>query len=108
MREKKLAEKESKMKENTDNLQRQSDSVLLDERNKLERMTAKYQEDHDKLRDELCGELTRLRAEDGVPMSIHLAEIVSHAETAAVLDTCHVGRVRLGHATCIAPSLGGR
>ena len=56
----------------------------------------------------VLGELTRLRAQDGVPMSIHLAEIVSHAETAAVLDTCHVGRVRLGHATCIAPSLGGR
>merc|ERR1719412_767032 len=59
----KLAEKENKLKENTDNLQRQSDSVLLDERNKLERMTAKYQEDHDKLRDEMNGELTRLRAD---------------------------------------------
>ena len=59
----KLAEKESRMKENTDSLQRQSDTVLLEERNKLERVTAKYQEDHDKLRDELGGELTRLRAD---------------------------------------------
>ena len=59
----KLAEKEGKMKETQDSLQRQSDTVLLEERNKLERMTAKYQEDHDKLKDELGGELTRLRAD---------------------------------------------
>ena len=59
----KLVEKEGKIKENQDSLQRQSDTVLLEERNKLERMTAKYQEDHDKLRDELGGELTRLRAD---------------------------------------------
>ena len=39
------------------------DTFLLEERNKLERMTAKYQEEHDKLKDELGGELTRLRAD---------------------------------------------
>ena len=51
--------------------------------------------------------LTRLRSEEGIKMAIHLAEIVNPEETSAVLDTCHVGRVRLGHGTCIPPSLGG-
>ena len=41
-------------------------------------------------------EVTRLRSEDGVKMAIHLAEIVNPDEIGAVLDTCHVGCVRLG------------
>ena len=59
----KLAEKETQLKSNAESIQRQSDSVLVEERKKFERMSAKFQEDHDKLRDELNGELTRLRAD---------------------------------------------
>ena len=51
--------------------------------------------------------MTRLRSEEGIKMAIHLAEIANPEETSAVLDTCHVGLVRLGHGTCIPPSLGG-
>jgi len=59
----KLSEKESQSKQNAESLQRQSDSVLVEERKKFERMSAKYQEDHDQMKDQLNGELTRLRAE---------------------------------------------
>ena len=51
--------------------------------------------------------MTRLRSEDGVKMAIHLAEVVNPEEISAVIDTCHVGSVRLGHGTCIPPALGG-
>merc|ERR1711936_257492 len=36
---------------------------LVEERRKFDKMSQKFQEDHDKLKDELNGELTRLRAD---------------------------------------------
>ena len=46
----------------------------------------------------------RIRQEDGIKITIHLAETVNHDETEAVLD---MFPDRLGHGTCIHPSLGG-
>ena len=60
---KQLTEKESLLKQSMDNIRRDSDNCLVEERKKFEKMTAKFQEDHDKLKDELNGELTRLRAD---------------------------------------------
>ena len=48
--------------------------------------------------------LKRIRQEDGIKITIHLAETVNHDETGAVLD---IVPDRLGHGTCIHPSLGG-
>ena len=47
--------------------------------------------------------LIKLKTE-GVKVAVHLAEIVNHDETGAVLD---IGPDRIGHGTCIHPSLGG-
>merc|ERR1712128_341129 len=56
-------EKEAEVKKAVDGVRQDTDSGLIEERKKFEKMSEKFQEDHDKLKDELNGELTRLRAD---------------------------------------------
>merc|ERR1711872_308928 len=60
---KKLSDKENELKTAVESVRRDNDSGLIEERKKFERMSQKFQEDHDKLKDELNGEITRLRAD---------------------------------------------
>jgi len=48
--------------------------------------------------------INRIRFVDGIKVAVHLAEIPNHNETEAVLNT---KPDRIGHGTCIHPSLGG-
>lgn len=53
---KKLKEKENDIKKVTDSNRKDNDNLLFEERRKAEKMSTKFQEDHDKLRDQLNGE----------------------------------------------------
>merc|ERR1711892_1235533 len=60
---KKLSDKEAELKKATINVRQNNDSGMMEERKKFEKMSEKFQEDHDKLKDELNGQMTRLRAD---------------------------------------------
>merc|ERR1712066_687213 len=60
---KKLSDKENELKTAVESVRRDNDSGLIEERKKFEKLSEKFQEDHDKLKDELNGQLTRLRAD---------------------------------------------
>merc|ERR1712123_37277 len=60
---KKLSDKEAELKKATTNVRQNNDSGMMEERKKFEKMSEKFQEDHDKLKDELNGQMTRLRAD---------------------------------------------
>merc|ERR1719277_2234606 len=60
---KQLVEKEQQLKTASEAVRRDADNSLVEERKKFEKMTTKFQEEHDKLKDELNGELTRVRAD---------------------------------------------
>merc|ERR1719277_382154 len=60
---KQLVEKEQQLKTASEAVRRDSDNNLVEERKKFEKMTTKFQEEHDKLKDDLNGELTRVRAD---------------------------------------------
>ena len=60
---KRLQEKDDELKTSLDTIRKESDSVLFEERRKADKMAAKFQEDHDKVRDELNGEISRLKAD---------------------------------------------
>ena len=62
----KLKEKEEDVNKNLPNTStstQNTDHLLCEERRKAEKMSVKYQEDHDKLKDELTGQISRIRAE---------------------------------------------
>ena len=44
-------------------VRQEADGLMFDERRKAEKMAEKFQEDHDKLRDELKGEMSRMKAD---------------------------------------------
>jgi len=48
--------------------------------------------------------INKIRSEDGIKVAVHLAEMSNEDETQAVLNTTPD---RIGHGTCIHPSLGG-
>ena len=60
---KRLKEKEDEIKNGSDAVRKETDSSLFEERRKADKMSNKFQEDHDKLRDELTGEISRLKAD---------------------------------------------
>lgn len=60
---KKLQEKEEDLKKGSVVIRKENDTLLFEERRKADKMAAKFQEDHDKLRDELNGEISRLKAD---------------------------------------------
>merc|ERR1712227_822084 len=60
---KQLTDKDAQLKKSMDGIRKDSDNNLVEERKKFEKMTTKFQEDHDKLKDELNGELIRVRAD---------------------------------------------
>ena len=60
---KKLKEREEEIKSCSDTARKETDSSLFEERRKADKMSNKFQEDHDKLREELTGEMSRLKAE---------------------------------------------
>jgi len=64
----KLKEKEDALDKQSsqlvaNNTQTSNETLIFEERKKAEKMATKYQEDHDKLKDELTAEMSRLRAE---------------------------------------------
>jgi len=69
---KEIEELRRKLKEKEDSVQnnvqptvsaQNTDNILCEERRKAEKMSTKYQQDHDKLKDELTGQISRIRAE---------------------------------------------
>merc|ERR1712241_550173 len=52
-----------------DNTKKDSESSLVEERKKLEKMTAKFQEDHNKLKEDLNGQLTTVKADYDVKIA---------------------------------------
>ena len=58
-----VEEKDVEMKNFSTTKTRENDSLLFEERRKSDKMSQKFQEDHDKLRDQLNGEIGRLKAE---------------------------------------------
>jgi len=61
---KKLKEKENELKNNTSSKDDSNkDSELLEERKRYDKMSQKFQDDHDKLKEDLSGQMNRLRAE---------------------------------------------
>merc|ERR1719341_2787206 len=60
---KKLKEREEEIKSCSDTARKETDSSLFEERRKADKMSNKFQEDHDKLREELTGEMSRLKAD---------------------------------------------
>ena len=60
---KKCKEKEDENKKIRDGCRTENDGLLFEERKKADKMSQKFQEDHDKLRDELNGEISRIRAD---------------------------------------------
>ena len=59
----KLKEKEEELAKKAATSTQNTDNLMFEERRRAEKMATKYQEDHDKLKDELTGEMSRLRAE---------------------------------------------
>ena len=60
---KKLKEKENEVKEKVTGAQSVTDNTVMEERRKQERLCQKAQEDMEKLRDDMNGQITRMRAE---------------------------------------------
>jgi len=60
---KKLKEKDNGAKNQPTSSQGGSDSALLEERKRYDKMSQKFQEDHDKVKEDLNGQMNRLRAE---------------------------------------------
>ena len=58
-----LKEKEDEMKGLSDVCRKDNDSLLFEEKRKAERMSQQFHEDHDKLKDQLNGEMSRLKAD---------------------------------------------
>merc|ERR1712209_49058 len=58
-----LKNKEDELKEKIKGVQSETDSTVVEERRKAERLNAKALEDMEKLKDDLSGQIVRLRAE---------------------------------------------
>merc|ERR1719412_2626936 len=60
---------DDQLKRSMDNTKKDSESSLVEERKKLEKMTAKFQEDHNKLKEDLNGQLTTVKADYDVKIA---------------------------------------
>merc|ERR1712147_480117 len=58
-----MGNKEDELKEKIKGVQSETDSTVVEERRKAERLNAKALEDMEKLKDDLSGQIVRLRAE---------------------------------------------
>merc|ERR1712106_927007 len=58
-----LKDKENELKEKIQGVQSSTDNSLVEERRKAERLNAKSLQDMEKLKDDLSGQIVRLRAE---------------------------------------------
>jgi len=58
-----LNEKEGENSQLSSSKTKENDTILFEERRKADKMSQKFQEDHDNLRDELNGEISRLKAD---------------------------------------------